>query len=97
MNADGKGNRTYLPDSHATATWHLAGGIPTDMPAGQYEVLLDLPDPYPSLRGRPEYSIRLANGDTWEPSTGFNRLSQRLRVDPAATTPSYAGGARFTK
>jgi Domain of unknown function (DUF4832)/Domain of unknown function (DUF4874) len=47
--------------------------IPADLPAGNYEVLLNLPDPMPSLHTRADYSIRLAN-DGWEAATGFNRL-----------------------
>ena len=42
-----------------------------DIPKGKYDVLLHLPDPAPKLYGRPEYSIRLANENTWEASTGF--------------------------
>lgn len=44
------------------------------MPAGSYELLLPLPDAYESLSGRPEYSIRLANEEMWEESSGYNRL-----------------------
>jgi hypothetical protein len=48
--------------------------VPRDLPAGAYEVLLAMPDPYPSLMGRPAYSIRLANEDAWEAATGYNDL-----------------------
>ncbi len=48
--------------------------LPADLAAGTYDVLLNLPDPQPSLRSRPEFSIRLAN-EGWEPATGFNRLA----------------------
>jgi len=54
--------------------------LPADMPEGTYEMLLNLPDPAPSLRGRPDFSIRFANEDTWEAATGFNRLNHIVRI-----------------
>ena len=56
--------------------------LPTNLPAGNYELLLNLPDPETSLAGRPEYSIRFANANTWEASTGFNDLLQTVTVEP---------------
>jgi hypothetical protein len=56
--------------------------LPANLPAGSYALLLNLPDPETSLYGRPEYSIQLANLNTWEPSTGFNKLGQTLVVAP---------------
>lgn len=55
--------------------------IPDDMPAGDYEILLNLPDQYASLAGKPEYSIRLANNDVWEASTGYNKLNHTVKVN----------------
>src|SRR5690606_14200295 len=49
--------------------------LPQGLKAGDYEVLLNLPDKYPSIKNRPEYSIRLANRDIWEDKTGYNRLN----------------------
>ena len=48
--------------------------LPGSVSAGEYEVLLFLPDPTESLNSRPEYAIRLANKDIWEESTGYNVL-----------------------
>jgi hypothetical protein len=45
---------------------------------GKYHVSLNLPDPL--LSSRPEYSIRLANDGTWQPSTGYNDLGQTVTV-----------------
>lgn len=42
---------------------------------GEYKLYLNLPDPYPSLHDDPRYSIRLANKDMWEESTGYNYLT----------------------
>lgn len=54
--------------------------LPSRMQEGEYELLLNLPDPLPSLIRRPEYSIRLANQNTWEEATGFNRLLMTITV-----------------
>jgi len=42
---------------------------------GEYKLYLNLPDPYKSLHNDPRYSIRLANKDMWEESTGYNYLT----------------------
>ena len=49
--------------------------------AGEYEILLHLPDPVEALYGRPEFSIRFANLDTWEPETGYNALNATVRIE----------------
>ncbi|MGH9386779.1 MAG: DUF4832 domain-containing protein [Vicinamibacterales bacterium] len=56
--------------------------VPAGLEPGLYDVLLNLPDPEARLRGRPEYSIRLANDDIWESSTGYNRLQGRVLLTP---------------
>jgi hypothetical protein len=60
--------------------WDGAVQLPAGMAAGQYDLLLDLPDSYPSIAHRPEYSIRLANEDCWEEKTGYNNLHVSVRV-----------------
>ena len=47
----------------------------TDVTAGQYKLYLNLPDPYPSIHDDPKFSIRLANENMWEESTGYNYLT----------------------
>jgi len=54
--------------------------LPAGMVAGRYDLLLNLPDAYPSIAGRPEYSIRLANERTWEERTGYNDLHASVTV-----------------
>ena len=44
----------------------------------QVPVADHLPDPL--LSTRPEYSIRLANDGTWQPSTGYNDLGQTVTI-----------------
>jgi hypothetical protein len=55
--------------------------LPAGISAGQYELLLNLPDKYASINKRPEYSIRLANEGVWEEATGYNKLSYKLMVE----------------
>jgi Domain of unknown function (DUF4832)/Domain of unknown function (DUF4874) len=54
--------------------------MPQNAPSGVYELLLNLPDPMPKLSRRPEYSIRLANEQTWEAKTGFNSLRRTVQL-----------------
>ncbi|HMO63486.1 MAG TPA: DUF4832 domain-containing protein [Ferruginibacter sp.] len=49
--------------------------------AGRYELLLNLPDGYPSLRSNPAYSIQLANEALWEQETGYNTLKHILVIN----------------
>lgn len=56
--------------------------LPSNMEKGNYALLLNLPDPMPTIRNRPEYAIQLANSNTWEASTGFNNLNHTLSVAP---------------
>lgn len=55
--------------------------LPADVVAGEYELLLNLPDKYASISDRPEYAIRLANADVWEETTGYNKLNYTLVVE----------------
>lgn len=71
----------------------VTGAIPAGMPPGKYRIFLNLPDPAPRLRGRPEYSIRLANAGLWEDSTGMNSLLRSVVVSPSASGPAFAGEA----
>lgn len=51
-----------------------------NMPAGDYELFLFLPDSYESIAKRPEYAIRFANEGTWEASTGYNSLNRTITI-----------------
>ena len=71
--------RTWLPDNgeiKISANINIPGSITT----GEFEVLLNLPDPYSTLKSNPAYSIRLANMDVWEPNTGFNSLRTLVKI-----------------
>lgn len=85
--------RTWMPGK--TKVVDIEGGIPATMPAGQYQVLLNLPDPTSKLRSRREYSIRLANQNVWEASTGYNSLLQNVTVTSSAGGSNYSGEQFF--
>jgi hypothetical protein len=70
----GMDSRRYLPNSLEEKNLNANVVVPSSMAAGDYDVFLNLPDPYGTIRNRPEYSIRLANSGIWEASTGFNRI-----------------------
>ncbi len=70
--------RFWLPNI-GEITVDVRGEIPKNAPLGIYEILLNFPDPMPKLANRPEYSIRLANEQTWEAKTGFNSLQRTIQ------------------
>lgn len=92
--------RRWLPGTNHVLNAQLL--LPPDMPMGSYELLLNLPDPAPSLYDMIPYSIRLANsnavsaggavlGDVWEPATGYHRLHHTLTVNATATNAAPGG------
>lgn len=54
--------------------------LPPDLQSGEYDVMLHLADPMPRLRGRPEYSIRLANEGIWQAHSGQNSFLSMVRI-----------------
>ena len=86
--------RRWLPGTNHVLSVQLS--LPVDLPLGDYDLLLNLPDPAPTLYGMIPYSVRLANsnalssvgtvlGDVWEPATGYHKLRQILTVNATAT------------
>jgi Domain of unknown function (DUF4832)/Domain of unknown function (DUF4874) len=73
--------RFWLPEE-GEINVEINQALPAGLGAGSYELLLNLPDPAPSLSNRPEYSIQLANKGVWEASTGWNALGATLEVKP---------------
>ncbi len=71
-------------------TWETSVSIQqvfdlTGLPKGSYKCYLNLPDSALSLNGRPEYSIRFANDDVWENTSGYNRLNQTVEISSATS------------
>ncbi|MGB3641557.1 MAG: DUF4832 domain-containing protein [Rivularia sp. (in: cyanobacteria)] len=85
--------RSWLPDSSNTI--NVEAGLPESITSGEYDVFLNLPDPTPKLYNRPEYSIRLANVDVWQESTGYNSLLRSIVVDANAQGDTYSGQNYF--
>ncbi len=56
--------------------------LPANIPAGDYSLLLNLPDPATTLKNLPAYSIRLANNGVWEAASGFNKLLHTVTITP---------------
>ena len=52
-----------------------------NMPAGDYDLFLNLPDAYQSLQNKSEYSIRLANANMWNEATGYNDLNITIKIN----------------
>ncbi|MEH6681265.1 MAG: DUF4832 domain-containing protein [Sediminicola sp.] len=51
------------------------------IPAGSYQLFLKIEDSADALSDRPEFSVRLANSDTWEVSTGSNDLLHTVTIE----------------
>jgi hypothetical protein len=58
--------------------------IPGTTPEGSYTVYLNLPDTANRLYSKPAYSIRLANTNVWEDSTGYNSLLHTATISMSA-------------
>ena len=54
--------------------------LPEGIEPGNFDLYFHLPDSDAELAARPQYAIRLANKDVWQPSTGLNRLKGTLKV-----------------
>jgi hypothetical protein len=52
--------------------------VPSTTSAGDYKLLLNIPDAY--LTNRPDYSLALANENIWEASTGYNNLLHTIKL-----------------
>ncbi len=63
-----------------TTTVNINRPLPPNIPAGNYDMLLHLFAPEASIKLRPEYAIRLANQNVWEPATGYNSLLANINV-----------------
>ena len=72
-------------------------GIPRDMPQGDYELYLNLPDPEETIYNNPAYSIRLANENVWEETTGYNKLNILIQIDTKNKGEVYSGNLILIK
>lgn len=85
--------RRWLPLSSNTI--NVEAGLPQNITPGEYDAFINLPDPAFRLYNRPEYSIRLANENVWNESTGYNSLLRSIVVDANAQGDTYSGENYF--
>jgi hypothetical protein len=69
--------RKWLP---GVITLQKSFALPAGIMAGNYDLLLNLPDKYPTLKMKPAFSIRLANDNVWEDNTGYNKLNYTITI-----------------
>lgn len=80
--ASGEKTVVKVPAEDVNPRFWLAGKNPqfevkfTAPAAGTYTLYLNLPDPETKLHDNPLFSIRLANVDTWEEETGYNKITE---------------------
>ena len=94
--------RKILPLGSESKTISMKFKTPNNFQACDYDLLLQLPDPFASLNtasNAPYYSIRLAtknssNLDLWDSSTGVHNLGTVLKVCP--TTIESIGSGNWT-
>ena len=81
---DGNGNKTVYGLDDVDPRYWFAGRtvnveknitIPADA-SGKCTLYLNLPDPEPTLRGNPLFSIRLANDGIWNEDYGYNKVME---------------------
>ncbi len=58
----------------------LGAQLPANLPPGDYQLGLWLPDGSERLRDDPRYAIRLSSGATWDGESGVNLLDATVRV-----------------
>jgi len=72
--------RKLLPLAGEALSIRLSVSLPSNLPAGEYALLLSLPDAASTLAGDIRYNVRLANIGTWEAGTGLNNLGLTIQV-----------------
>jgi Domain of unknown function (DUF4832)/Domain of unknown function (DUF4874) len=75
--------RKWFPENGA---FELNLNVTANVPVGSYDTLLNFPDPLPSIKNNPDYSIRLSNQNVWESTTGYNNLSHTIDITPPTNT-----------
>jgi hypothetical protein len=76
--------RTWETTVHLNQVFDLSG-----LPEGSYNCFLNLPDTSKVLNARPEYSIRFANVDLWENTSGYNKLNQTVELSGTTSNKAF--------
>lgn len=80
--------RFWFPDEDIE--FSAVFGLPVNMPVGEYNVYLHLPDPESHLYGRKEFSIRLANEGVWDYKHGYNHIHS-VTINAPSTNVGFQG------
>ncbi|MBQ7531649.1 MAG: DUF4832 domain-containing protein [Paludibacteraceae bacterium] len=83
--------RRWLPNGVVT-TIDEQLTVPSNVPAGTYQLYLYLPDAYTSIASDARYAVRFANNDIWDSSTGMNKLNASVTVTGGQTPPEPEDG-----
>lgn len=70
--------RSWRPDQTTTITENLT--LPANIAEGTYTLYLNLPDADSRIATNPAFSIRFANTNIWEQSTGYNKLNTQITI-----------------
>ena len=97
-NATTNSVHSFSLNSADIRTWETSVNINqvfdlTGLPKGSYNCYLNLPDSAFSLNTRPEYSIRFANDDVWENTSGYNQLNQTVDIGNVTSKKTLVGQA----
>ena len=76
--------RRWLPNGVVT-TIDEQLTLPSNIPAGTYQLYLYLPDKYASIASNAKYAVRFANTGVWESGTGMNKLNASVTVSSGNT------------
>ncbi len=71
--------RRWLPNNALTEISETVK-IPLETVEGTYNLYLYMPDAYSSIADNPRYSIRFANADVWDETTGMNDLNASISI-----------------
>ena len=83
--------RRWLPND-AVTTINEQITIPSNVPAGTYQLYLNMPDAASTLANNPKFSIRFANVNVWEASTGMNKLNATITIQSGTDEPGDEPG-----
>ena len=81
---DGNGNKTVYAQDDVDPRYWFAGEkqvldktikLPAEA-TGKCTLYLNLPDPKPAIHDNPLFSIRLANDEVWDETTGYNKIAE---------------------
>ena len=83
--------RRWLPNGEVT-TIDEQLTVPSNVPSGNYQLYLYLPDAYSSIASDAHYAVRFANANVWDASTGMNNLNASVTVTGGQVPPEPEDG-----